>query len=998
MDEGEIKSLEGRGPGAATGIGFGEMNDNISATIDLAIVTTYATTPTTPPERIGKVYAAAGPWGLTNGVRRLKYDFRCDRVANLSAYASELAKRIDAGTFAVVMGWPISTTGTMGRLGRNFTDEPRWILELDFDGLAAVDGRPIDRPKDFGDIVIKEALKRLPAAFRDAECICYGTSSTGLPFNAKGEPANGLARFRLIFWLTAPATLALQARIVRALKKLPGLECLDAGAYSLAHFFFIARPVFPAGMVDPIAKPVRFHKAKQAQVDLNELMSQIDIGEEDAPENKPRGAQGSGDRALLVDPELRLTLVKEAVAAIRNDLDRDSWIGFAHILDGTLEGDPEAEQIFYDFSAREVGPDGTLLETQEWENARAWETRGAGHVGYRHLLGLLSKQKTQEAEAAIEAMQTAGAQACFPVLTDEEIAEEIAEAAEMARKANGPTIADVRAAAEKLKGGVIGDARAVFELLAQVKDHDAADEDSVIEAVRFVLGKNARVPTLRTMIKQAAKRVASGASGVGGSGGGAGGSAPPSAPTTPSDFAWFKRMNTIYAIIRDRKVNAVFDLRGTELGLIEPVPVPVFHLLFANRNVKAVDRDGRTKMISWSRLWLAGKRREYMTAGDYPIGEEPRGAYNLWQGLAVTPKAGKWPTIKVFLLKVICAGSLTDYAYLLKLIQWKVQNPTKNPEVAISLQGRPGVGKGSFGLLLQTIFGLKRFRLFGRPDDVASRFNADAEGKMVLFYDEVVFAPDPRIRGKLKSEITEEWTPIEHKGVNTYWVLNLALRIFASNEVAPIAIDLDDRRVFVLVVSDIRICDQAYFKALRQAFAGDEMAAFVHDALEADLSTFEDVRRNPPKTKAKMDLADATAKPEHEFLRELLELGAPPEGSSVWGPQRYPREDPDPPDPWRDGKVTIERDAAHNAYLAWLKKVKPHVRPVNAAELDRIIQQVLGAAAFHSEKVWSGKKTRRMTLVASLSDCRDAYDKHTRHKREWDGIAPREAGEASDPI
>jgi hypothetical protein len=228
---------------------------------------------------------------------------------------------------------------------------------------------------------------------------------------------------------------------------------------------------------------------------------------------------------------------------------------------------------------------------------------------------------------------------------------------------------------------------------------------------------------------------------------------------------------------------------------------------------------------------------------------------------------------------------------------------------------------------------LKRYRLFGRPDDLASRFNASAEGKLVLFYDEAVFAHDPKIRGKWKSEITEPWHTIEPKGIDAYEVRNRALRIFASNDAAPIAVDLDDRRVFVLEVADIHANDSAYFKALREAFAGEEMAAFVDDALKADLTAFETTRRNPPKTKAKADLADKTARPEQEFLRELF-----------------------------------ERDTAHNAYLAWLKRAKPYTRPVNLAELDRIFQQILGSTAYRSEPAWDSetKKKRRMTLIASL--------------------------------
>ena len=378
------------------------------------------------------------------------------------------------------------------------------------------------------------------------------------------------------------------------------------------------------------------------------------------------------------------------------------------------------------------------------------------------------------------------------------------------------------------------------------------------------------------------------------------------------------------------------------------------------------------------------RRREYITADDYPTGTEPAGALNLWTGLAVEPKAGKWPTIEEFLRDVICAASLPDYAYLLDLIRWKIQNPTLNPEVAISLQGPQGVGKGTFGTFLQTIFGLKRYRLFGRPSDMANRFNAAAEGKLILFYDEAVFAHDPKIRGQLKSEITEHWQSIEPKGIDVYEVRNRALRIFASNDAAPIAIDLDDRRVFVLKAANIHAKDVTYFKAMLATFEGDEMAAFVHDALAADLSTFEKTRRNPPKTKAKAALAAATAKPEQEFLRELLDRGGAPIGGSFnWQPSRYPRVSPEPKDPWRDGPVTVERDALHKTYLDWMKNTHSRAHSVNAAELRATIQQVLGPARFRSHPVQDGVIKRRVILLGSLDECRAAFDQHSEFKHEW---------------
>jgi hypothetical protein len=594
---------------------------------------------------------------------------------------------------------------------------------------------------------------------------------------------------------------------------------------------------------------------------------------------------------------------------------------------------------------------------------------------------------------ARQAKRLREAQAAFSILSDEEI-----EACRV------DTLDDIKAAAKALKTGDVEGAKATLERLAQLHGRTAMDDDFLLDLIKKALGKPATMGSLRSLLKDidARRRRGNGDDDWlnldgGDSGGGDGGDDDndddDGADEDDEDdedekdndtLDWVMLMNRRYAIIRDRP-DAVFDTRGTVRGLLKPLKVAAFHLLHANKTIQ-ITVDGKIKRVARSKLWLIDlQRREYTTVDDYPTGTEPRGALNLWRGLAVTPRPGKWPTIREFLRDVICGGALPDYAYLINLLNWKIQNPTLNPEVAISLQGLQGFGKGTFGLFLQIIFGLKRYQSFGNPDDINNRFNAAAEGKLILFYDEAVFAHDPKIRGKLKSEITEPWFPIEPKGIDRYYVRNRALRIFASNDASPIAVDLDDRRALVLEVADIHANDIAYFKALRQAFNGEEMAAFVHDALAADLSEFETTRRNPPKTKAKADLADKTARPEQEFLRELLERGRPPgDGAYHWGPLRYPRMSPEPKDPWRDGRVTVERDAPHNSYLAWLKRAKPQTRPVNDAELHRIIQQILGAAAFRSEKVRVGKESPRMIVIAGLDECRAAFDKHTGYKRDWD--------------
>jgi hypothetical protein len=457
---------------------------------------------------------------------------------------------------------------------------------------------------------------------------------------------------------------------------------------------------------------------------------------------------------------------------------------------------------------------------------------------------------------------------------------------------------------------------------------------------------------------------------------------------------WMREMNELYAFVLDRP-GVVLDLRGTDTAILQALSLKEFDNIFANKFAcvpAGKDRQGNQKLksVSLSQAWWRHPlRREYATAGNYPTGREPPGALNLWTGLAVDPKPGKWPTIEEFLRDVICDCDLGSYDYLLNLMFWKIQNPTENPEVAISMQGKPGCGKGTFALIFARIFGSRRYQQFTRTEDATAKFNADFEGKVVLFYDEALFGHDPRLRGRLKGEITEPWLAIERKGVDRYHVRNIALRIVASNERAPIPIDLNDRRIFALSVSDAHAKNFAYFKALRAAIEGDEMAAFVADALAADLAAFEATRREPPKTKARARLAAATAKPHYEYLHLLLDRGRQVSNTLGlrWDPHLYPRVSPEPPEPWRHGQITVGRDAIHQGYLAWMRERQYRQPPINGTEFHDVMQEVLGAGRYRAQWVKRPKgkgKQDPFLLLASLRGCRAAFDAHVGFPNEWD--------------
>jgi hypothetical protein len=454
---------------------------------------------------------------------------------------------------------------------------------------------------------------------------------------------------------------------------------------------------------------------------------------------------------------------------------------------------------------------------------------------------------------------------------------------------------------------------------------------------------------------------------------------------------WLPEMNAKYAFIMDRP-GGVLVRDGDKQSVVRMLTLAEFRNQHLNKPVPVVvgqNRDGSDKiaMRSMADAWLKHRARaEYATADDYPAGRQPRGALNLWTGLAVASKPGKWPLLKAYLLGVVCNSDQRVYVYFLKLVQWKIQNPTENPEVGLVLLGGQGVGKGTLVEILARVFGLKRVTIYSAADAAASKFNADAEGKLLLFFDECHFGHDHHAKGKLKGDITGRTQRIEHKGLNAYHVKNTPLRVYSSNAIAALPLDHDDRRFLVLEVSAKHTNDVAYYAALWKALDGGELAAFVHDALAADLTAFHQDRRFPYRTEARTKLAAATASPEDDYLLALLEHGGPVADPMRWDARPHKQNAPDPKNPWLTGDILLSRYAIHLDYVQFVQNKHRGAKMRNAAELYAKIGRALGVHLFRSEQArLSGTRNReQMRFVGSLKECRRAYDAHGGAKQKWD--------------
>lgn len=308
--------------------------------------------------------------------------------------------------------------------------------------------------------------------------------------------------------------------------------------------------------------------------------------------------------------------------------------------------------------------------------------------------------------------------------------------------------------------------------------------------------------------------------------------------------------------------------------------IPDFKHRYANNRVMVTTQEGNTKSISIAKLWIEWEdRRQYDGIVFSPAGDV-NGYYNLYRGLTVEPKKGKWPLLQKHIHDVICSGDEGHYQYLMTWLADAVQNPGGDkPGTAIVLKGKKGTGKGCFVSAFGKIFG-NHFLQITNPSHLTGRFNQHLKDAIVVFADECFFAGDKTAEGVLKGMITEpEWI-IEPKGKDSFTVKNHVRLIVASNEDWIVPAGPEERRFFVLDVSDIGMQKAEYFKPLWGEIENGGRAAFLYDLLKWDISKIN--LRQAPKTNALFSQIEETMDPVGKFWFEKLRCGTITYNNSEW--------------------------------------------------------------------------------------------------------------------
>jgi hypothetical protein len=369
---------------------------------------------------------------------------------------------------------------------------------------------------------------------------------------------------------------------------------------------------------------------------------------------------------------------------------------------------------------------------------------------------------------------------------------------------------------------------------------------------------------------------------------------------------------------------------------------------FGNRYVN-VGKGEEKESKPLGAYWLKWPGREGYEGIDL-VPNGPRvlenGALNLWGGFGVTAAAGDWSLMRQHICEVLAAGDPEAAQYIIRFAAWAVQHPGERAEVALVFRGGKGSGKGTFANALVRIFGQHGLQVFNSKHLVGA-FNGHLRNCLLLFADEAFWAGDRQGESTLKGMLTERVLVIEQKGIDAVLWENRLHVIMAANADWVVPASHDERRFAMFNVSDKRIGDRTYFKALHEELmpangGAGGLGAMLHDLSRVDLGEWHP--RDVLATTALREQKEMSLNPIAAWWEEFLQRGVMP---------------------------ALSADKPYRMAAGWLlAHAREHAsRPgdINPSALGRFLR-IQGGLRLHTERgtVWEMPK---------LPECRHIWEK-----------------------
>lgn len=446
-------------------------------------------------------------------------------------------------------------------------------------------------------------------------------------------------------------------------------------------------------------------------------------------------------------------------------------------------------------------------------------------------------------------------------------------------------------------------------------------------------------------------------------------------PDEDSDDDWNKRtparlkeLNEKHAVAMVEGKTVILHFRqGKSMAFGSP---DTLHQYYENDRVLA--KNG-TEPIT--KAWMRHpKRRSYPNGIVFAPCQDVPGAYNQWRGFTVKPNPkGSCKLFLWHLEHVVCAGDQDAYRYAIGWFAHIVQHPQDKPGVAMVLRGKKGAGKDTVAEYFGSLLGPHHVKI-SKGKELYGNFNAHLSSALLLHVEEAFWAGDKQAEGALKSLITSERIMIEKKGVDAFEI-DSYLRIFmSSNEDWVVPASFDERRFFVLNVSEKKMQNTAYFQAIVDERDNGGRGALLHYLQNYDLSDF-DVRK-VPQTSGLADQKMASLKNADAWWFECLKDGV------IEHCDLFDDVDGDEVG-WHESQIRMFQKDLRNSYERWMRTKRFHGDVMSSTAFNRHIRSMVPSVKLVRPRK-RNKDYQRCWVFPSLDECREQMEKLLKRKIDWD--------------
>lgn len=380
---------------------------------------------------------------------------------------------------------------------------------------------------------------------------------------------------------------------------------------------------------------------------------------------------------------------------------------------------------------------------------------------------------------------------------------------------------------------------------------------------------------------------------------------------------------------------------------------------YSNRMVQiGEDKEGNPKYMKLGHWWLGHRQRRQFETIVFAPEKDIKNAYNLWRGFAFEAIKGDCGLYLDHVKDNLCHGDQGLYEYLIGWMARAVQKPATAGETAVVLRGRMGTGKGIFASNFGKLFG-RHYQYVSDAKHLVGHFNSHLRDAVVVFADEAFYAGDKTHESVLKSLVTEDSFQIEAKGVDAETCSNYTHIVMASNSDWVVPAGADERRYFMLDVSDKSIQDTDYFGPIVAQMKKGGREALLFYLMSYDISKFN--VRDLPKTDALKDQKMKTMSAEKDWWYAILQDGRLVRSDEGWDnlvPKDWLHKD------YLDHAtgLKVPRPMTKIAFCSFLKSVLPIGYPATKHRVRN-----LNGSAMGGERLWCYE-------FPSLTECREKFE------------------------